>query len=619
MGRSTNEVREPLRLTFQNGGEAQDTILRRIVTNLLAEMGVTGVSQEDIENAVSSYMANHPIDSVTDEEISQLIGEYMSKNPIETINSTDVKNAVTAAVGTQLDNIETLLQNIGTGETVSPYTVEGLDVPPIPNEPIIEVSDDFKGTSAKDTTLSNMPSLTALYELFYDKYVGANLTDYSVTKKSLGKDQSGVYELYEYDFCPSNWERMILLSSGMHTYEVSAILGLGYFISAMMDNHVSDTFLDYLYRKVRIKIIPIVNPWGYSQSPKKYGNVNGVNPNRNFDFDGIWEEFPVYSANPNDSNYNEWNVKGSAPFSEAETQILREWIETNLGAEFWIDCHTGLGIADKELFSVQLSTSPYYAKINDAHARLEEWTKSYYNLNSINTKYDTDLQASIKLKWCEGKYHLPMMVIEQCMPCESLGITNNGDRNSIINYTFLLYAYLGQFLAKNQLTLDGSSIKELIQKSISERVFHEPTVIEVQPIPIDIKQGGISSENGQITESDTRLYFEVPALFDSFVTVSNIANDNNVEYAARAYNSNDDFVSKVGTYTNEGNIYFYSPSVEVVNKWVRSDGQIRYNNEMTTPFKLAFVIKNLSNTQITPSDMDGTEIVINGVTYVLKA
>ena len=102
MGSSTNEVREPLRLTFQNGGEAQDTILRRIVTNLLAEMGVTGVSQEEIENAVSSYMSNHPIEGITELEVNNIISDYMEEHPVERVSTEEVQQMVNTAVG-QLD------------------------------------------------------------------------------------------------------------------------------------------------------------------------------------------------------------------------------------------------------------------------------------------------------------------------------------------------------------------------------------------------------------------------------------------------------------------------------------------------------------------------------------
>ena len=44
-----------------------------------------------------------------------------------------------------------------------------------------------------------------------------------------------------------------------------------------------NTNYKYLRKNVRIKIIAIINPWGFNQIPKSYPNSRGVNPNRNFD------------------------------------------------------------------------------------------------------------------------------------------------------------------------------------------------------------------------------------------------------------------------------------------------------------------------------------------------
>lgn len=67
-----------LNIVNENTGES---ILRAVVLAVLSEMGVTGVSQEEIENAVSSYLANHPIEGITENEVSQIVADYISNHP----------------------------------------------------------------------------------------------------------------------------------------------------------------------------------------------------------------------------------------------------------------------------------------------------------------------------------------------------------------------------------------------------------------------------------------------------------------------------------------------------------------------------------------------------------
>ena len=373
------------------------------------------------------------------------------------------------------DAIESIPQE---GSTT--YTIEGLEdynIAPVASQ---YVSDSYKGSSAQDKTLSNFPSMTEFFNLFYDKYLSANLQspleNYTVTKQSLGKDQSNTFDIYEYDFCPANWDRMILLTSGMHTYEVASMLGLAYFMDNMVERHAGDDFLTYLYEHVRIKVIPLINPWGFNQSPKAYGNVNGVNINRNFDYDGAWAEYPVYSPDPQDANYNEWNVKGVAPFSEAETLILKDWLENNLGAEFWIDCHTGTSWSNIDVWSNSLSTSPYYNKVLSAHTKLEAWTKVFYSVDSVNTNYVFDSDGSIKSKWSEGVYNIPMIVIEQCGKSNTWSGSKNGNRNNVVNYTAQIYAYVGEFLLRESETVSTVDyIEQLQQEAIENKKYKTPS------------------------------------------------------------------------------------------------------------------------------------------------
>ena len=280
------------------------------------------------------------------------------------------------------------------------------------------------------------------YDLFYNNWVGNHPDGFTVTKTQLGMDQSEQYPIYEYDFCPQNYTYTVLLSSGMHTYELSAHFGLAWFMKTYMrqvdGESLSDGF-EYLRKHVRIKVVPISNPWGWNQSPKKYGNVNGVNINRNFDYEtddggSAWEQFPVQT--------DEWNQKGSAPFSEAEARILRDWALANPGAYFWIDCHTGLGLGPWDNFIYYSSDDKYADKIVEGLSALEERIETKYSKQNPTKEVRIDHSGSIRLRWGEKVAGIPGMTIEQTPNNTLWGTILNNESGDITEYAVTVYCYL---------------------------------------------------------------------------------------------------------------------------------------------------------------------------------
>ena len=287
------------------------------------------------------------------------------------------------------------------------------------------------------------------YDLFYNTWVGKHADGFTVTKTQLGMDQSGQYPIYEYDFCPQNYTYTVLLSSGMHTYELSAHFGLAWFMKTYMrqvdGESLSDGF-EYLRKHVRIKVVPISNPWGWNQSPKKYGNVNGVNINRNFDYEtddggSAWEQFPVQT--------DEWNQKGSAPFSEAEARILRDWALANPGAYFWIDCHTGLGLGPWDNFIYYSSDDKYVDKIVEALSMLEERIRTKYSKQNPTKEVRIDHEGSMRLVWGEKVAGIPGMTIEQTPNNTLWGTALNNESGDITEFAVTVYCYLFSVLPYN--------------------------------------------------------------------------------------------------------------------------------------------------------------------------
>lgn len=414
--------------------------------------GIDGVDGKDGINGIDGKDGINGITPHIGENGNWYIGE-IDTNVRAEISDNEIENKVNTQVNAYL------AEHGITGGTIKIDGIETYSCYEFENIPNTWVTD----SSGKVLDVSQDDFLST----FYDVYVGTNADGYTVTKTSLGLDQSGTYPMYEYDFAPKNWNRMILLSSGMHSYELSASFGLAYFIKELMENRGNDNVLNYIYENVRIKIIPIVNPWGFSQSPKAYGNSRGVNINRNFDYDGRWDSFPVYSATVGDSNYNEWNVKGDEPFSEEETKIVREWIYNNVGAEFWIDCHTGLGYNQYDNWTICLSTSPLKNKIQTAQNKLSARILEKYGSTSRNN-FIVDSDGSIRQYWCEGECGVPTFTLEQAPENTLWGTSVNNESGDIANYATCLYAYISQFLLKEPKTYDVSNYLIMLQQQIIE-------------------------------------------------------------------------------------------------------------------------------------------------------
>ncbi len=292
------------------------------------------------------------------------------------------------------------------------------------------------GTDGRTLNMSSDEFLAT----FYDGYVGTVSGYGTVTKTSLGLDESGTYHLYEYDFKPTNYTRTILLSSGMHPYELPACFGLAHFIRFIMDTNVTHEGIKYIRENVRIKVIPIVNPWGWSQNPKVYGNVNGVNINRNVDVNGSWAEYPVYD--------DEWNRKGTSAWSENEAVILRDWLASNTNVEFYIDCHTGVGAFDSNVTNAvyYMSTSTIIDKIESAINKLNAWDLTKYGTTGISNSNRAQTTITDITGYCEATHNIPAFTIEQVPESTIFGTATVNEGEDIEHYVTSIATYTMELL-----------------------------------------------------------------------------------------------------------------------------------------------------------------------------
>jgi len=229
-------------------------------------------------------------------------------------------------------------------------------------------------TSAASTDF--FPNLAAIYTA-YDQF----LTQKNVTKKVIGYGSKAdgtedtTLPIYAYTIgnpisgdvkdCPK-----VLLTSGIHADEKTAIMGLYNFVASLFDSTNENGTA--LRNALTFEVVPCINPWGYDNTTTNNEgrlNARGVNINRNFG--NNWE-------------IKTDNDKGSAPYSELETQALKAWIEDNADALLHIDCHNHNYPRETHIF--------YMASDSDKQKKIFSGTLRKI-MPHVNTAFGVDLST----------------------------------------------------------------------------------------------------------------------------------------------------------------------------------------------------------------------------------
>lgn len=166
--------------------------------------------------------------------------------------------------------------------------------------------------------------LTTLYG-WYDDLV-SRFPNY-ISKSSIGTDQSGNYELrcYTINSYSTSVKPKILWISGIHASEPYTHTTTYMMVKELLEKHNGDDTLNFIWSNCTLMVVPIANPWGLANGGIRY-NSRGVNLNRNFDADWVYDEA-------------QYDNSGAAPQSESETQAIVNFIKTNSDAVFVISKH----------------------------------------------------------------------------------------------------------------------------------------------------------------------------------------------------------------------------------------------------------------------------------------
>lgn len=159
----------------------------------------------------------------------------------------------------------------------------------------------------------------------------------------------------------------LLLSASIHGGENLGVTSLCYLMQSICEDYESDDALYYMRHFINFEVVPLKNPGSYDA--KEYNFPNDVNINRNFDY--LWEG----TSDPH---------KGSAPFSEVETQIIRDWLLDNTDAIHNIDIHVRGGrgtVPDSQIiWASESSTDLVMTATNYIEDLSAKWGSRYSNL-----------------------------------------------------------------------------------------------------------------------------------------------------------------------------------------------------------------------------------------------
>lgn len=163
-----------------------------------------------------------------------------------------------------------------------------------------------------------------------------------VTQETLGKDQSGVYDIFAYKFTPEKIDSQywgetrlaklpkVIITACIHGNERPCARALLNLVTHVCRDWKDNKVLSYLRNHVELIIVPVVNPWGYANNKRQ--NVNNVDLNRNFYASGDWIN--------GDDNPNSENYRGTEPYSESETKIINRLVMKNADAIAYYSLHT---------------------------------------------------------------------------------------------------------------------------------------------------------------------------------------------------------------------------------------------------------------------------------------
>lgn len=191
----------------------------------------------------------------------------------------------------------------------------------------------YDGEDITENYISGTGDMLTPYYALFDALVSAYPNN--ITSAVIGRDASNAYDIKAYtisQFTSTANKPVILWMSGIHASEPYTLTSTYALVRELLTNHDNDDVVGFIWRNCVLKVVPICNPWGLANGGSRF-NSNGVNLNRDFPVD--WE----YSD-------DQYDKTGSAPASQAETQALMAFVNSNSNALFAVTKHDSNAYSD---------------------------------------------------------------------------------------------------------------------------------------------------------------------------------------------------------------------------------------------------------------------------------
>jgi hypothetical protein len=233
------------------------------------------------------------------------------------------------------------------------------------------------------------------------------------------------YNIYRYVLEPKNWSKTVIFTAGTHGNEYTASFGLWRFIYHLVKDWRKYPQLRYIRQNVRVVIVPLNNPWSFANNKRQ--NARAVDLNRNTDY--LWQYITSSKFQPGGNNY-----KGTAPFSELETQYFKQTVDMYSDAVASIDFHTITTVAaehivytpryisqHRHIFDdvIEWLNKPTDRMVNGTSAvpTLSCWAANLYGMTVANPEWYNGLWSSEtrgSLEMTEAVKYFGNIMIEAC-------------------------------------------------------------------------------------------------------------------------------------------------------------------------------------------------------------
>lgn len=256
-------------------------------------IGVFGTNDDTViaTNAISHHI----------EEGVEGLGEWFEEDYSLVLNAVShMESRVESCIKDMNRSFSALERTLRSGSTAG--AVEGWDSPDD-----WYIPDSFTGAENLDEIVTG-EDINAYYDYGFNPLC-EQYPNY-VRRETVGYDDGENYPVYAYIFEPVNYEKTVLVTSGVHGYEAGAVFALSKLFTDICKKSNENRTLSYFRNRIKFVVIPIVNT--YAMVTGSTYNENEVDIEYNFPYG--WDSCTK-------------SKKGTAAGNQTETQNIMEYAE----------------------------------------------------------------------------------------------------------------------------------------------------------------------------------------------------------------------------------------------------------------------------------------------------